>query len=61
MIYLQSFQMPTRSDEENYFANPGNFKAKSSGRVCCLADFASRILKIIIDLLENKKEVQSRE
>ena len=28
MIYLQSFQMPTRSDEENYFANPGNFKAK---------------------------------
>lgn len=28
MIYLQSFQMPTRFDEENYFVNPGNFKAK---------------------------------
>ena len=28
MIYLQSFRMPTRNDEENYFANPGNFKAK---------------------------------
>ena len=28
MIYLQSFQMPTRNDEEKYFANPGNFKAK---------------------------------
>lgn len=28
MIYLQSFQMPTKSDEENYFATPGNFKAK---------------------------------
>ena len=28
MIYLQSFQMPTRVDEENYFANPLNFKAK---------------------------------
>ena len=28
MIYLQSFQMPTRNDEENYFANPGNFKVK---------------------------------
>ena len=28
MIYLQSFQMPTRDDEDNYFINPGNFKAK---------------------------------
>lgn len=28
MIYLQSFQMPTRDDEENYFASPANFKAK---------------------------------
>lgn len=28
MIYLQSFQMPTRFDEESYFANPANFKAK---------------------------------
>ena len=28
MIYLQSFRMPTRNDEENYFANPSNFKAK---------------------------------
>ena len=28
MVYLQSFQMPTRWDEENYFTNPGNFKAK---------------------------------
>jgi len=28
MIYLQSFQMPAREDEENYFTNPGNFKAK---------------------------------
>jgi len=28
MIYLQSFQMPTRIDEENYFTNPDNFKAK---------------------------------
>lgn len=28
MVYLQSFQMPTKSDEENYFATPGNFKAK---------------------------------
>ena len=28
MIYLQSFRMPTRNDEENYFATPGNFKAK---------------------------------
>ena len=28
MIYLQSFQMPTRTDEENYFSNPRNFKAK---------------------------------
>ena len=28
MIYLQSFQMPTRDDEENYFANPLNLKAK---------------------------------
>ena len=28
MIYLQSFQMPTRDDEENYFTNPLNFKAK---------------------------------
>ena len=22
MVYLQSFQMPTRDDEENYFADP---------------------------------------
>ena len=28
MIYLQSFQMPTQDDEENYFSNPLNFKAK---------------------------------
>ena len=28
MIYLQSFQMPTMHDEENYFVNPGNFKGK---------------------------------
>ncbi len=28
MIYLQSFQMPTRNDEESYFANPGNSKAQ---------------------------------
>ncbi len=28
MIYLQSFQMPTRNDEENYFATPGNVKAQ---------------------------------
>ena len=28
MIYLQSFQMATREDEENYFNNPTNFKAK---------------------------------
>ncbi len=28
MIYLQSFQMPAREDEEKYFANPLNFKAK---------------------------------
>ncbi|MBQ3013611.1 MAG: AAA family ATPase [Clostridia bacterium] len=30
MIYLQSFQMPTRNDEEDYFANPLNFKAKKT-------------------------------
>ena len=28
MIYLQSFQMPTKIDEENYFADPGNLKAQ---------------------------------
>ena len=28
MIYLQSFQMATRDDEENYFNDPANFKAK---------------------------------
>ena len=28
MVYLQSFQMPTQRDEENYFANPFNFKAQ---------------------------------
>ena len=28
MIYLQSFHMPTRDDEENYFADTTNFKAK---------------------------------
>ena len=28
MIYLQSFQMATREDEENYFNDPTNFKAK---------------------------------
>ena len=28
MIFLQSFQMPTQDDEESYFANPYNFKAK---------------------------------
>lgn len=28
MVYLQSFQMPTRVDEENFFSSPGNFKAK---------------------------------
>ncbi len=28
MVYLQSFQMPTRMDEENYFASPDNFKAR---------------------------------
>ncbi len=28
MVYLQSFQMPTRETEEKYFANPGNVKAK---------------------------------
>ncbi len=30
MIYLQSFRLPTREDEENYFAAPGNFKAKQT-------------------------------
>lgn len=30
MIYLQSFQMPTRDDEENYFINPMNHKAKQT-------------------------------
>ncbi len=30
MVYLQSFRMPTREDEENYFASPGNFKAKQT-------------------------------
>lgn len=30
MIYLQSFKMPTRNDEEHYFADPCNFK----GRTC---------------------------
>lgn len=28
MIYLSSFQMPTRNDEERYFSNPENFKIK---------------------------------
>ena len=28
MIYLMSFQMPTQDDEENYFADPFNFKVK---------------------------------
>ena len=28
MIYLQSFTMPTRHDEEKYFVAPENFKAK---------------------------------
>lgn len=28
MIYLQSFQMPSREDEENYFADTTNFKVK---------------------------------
>lgn len=28
MVYLQSFQMPSREDEENYFSTPGNFKVK---------------------------------
>ena len=30
MIFLQSFRLPTREDEENYFAAPGNFKAKQT-------------------------------
>ena len=30
MIYLQSFKMPTRNDEENYFADPHNHKAKQT-------------------------------
>lgn len=36
MIYLQSFQMPTRADEENYFASPTNFKAK---RTCYTTNY----------------------
>ena len=36
MIYLQSFQMPTRDDEENYFASPTNFKAK---RTCYTTNY----------------------
>lgn len=28
MIYLQSFRMPTREDEENFFTNPFNYKIK---------------------------------
>ena len=36
MIYLQSFQMPTRNDEENYFASPTNFKAK---RTCYTTNY----------------------
>lgn len=28
MIYLQSFQMPTRDDEENFFYDPTNYKVK---------------------------------
>ena len=28
MVYLQSFQMLTRDDEEKYFADPSNSKAK---------------------------------
>jgi len=28
MIYLQSFKMPTRDDEENFFISPGNMKVK---------------------------------
>ena len=28
MIYLQSFQMPTKEDEENYFFDPSNMKVK---------------------------------
>lgn len=30
MIYLQSFRMPTQDAEENYFLNPGNFRAKQT-------------------------------
>ena len=30
MLYLQSFRMPTRDDEEDYFAAPDNFKAKKT-------------------------------
>jgi predicted ATPase len=36
MIYLQSFQMPTRDDEENYFASPTNFKVK---RTCYTTNY----------------------
>jgi len=28
MIYLQSFRLPSKADEENYFTDPGNFRAK---------------------------------
>lgn len=30
MIFLQSFRMPSKEDEENYFFSPGNFKAKQT-------------------------------
>ena len=30
MVYLQSFQMPSQEEEENYFLSPLNFKAKRS-------------------------------
>ncbi len=30
MIYLQSFRMPTKDDEDDYFLDPGNRKAKST-------------------------------
>ncbi|MBR5253066.1 MAG: AAA family ATPase [Clostridia bacterium] len=30
MIYLQSFRMPTQDDEENYFINPPNSRAKQT-------------------------------